>query len=295
MAACLSPKIEGQRYNSKICRKKCKGFAILNKIKWVGFFLVLFVSLEANYCVQVSTADRGGQDFIVSEAKSINYDKFANVRVEQRGNYFVFRVGDFQSYEEAQVYNKEIKNFAKGSYVRKCDLEKDKVVFSKNDENSDSSLRDERENFSADEYNVKKNSSEVYSNKKPENTYNRNNEVSEKSNYQEERKETPVVVKKKYIDKSELVYSSKNNEKSLWDECKKCFAPMYEEEKEYEYEKPVTSKPQEHSIQRSQEIEVRVQEKQPTQKSFWTEDTQENKKSHFNTKSKYNINDEYLP
>ncbi len=222
-------------------------------------FLSISVSLEANYCIQVLTTNSSEQDSVVNIAASSSYNQFSDIRVETRGRYLVFRVGEYASYNEATQDVREIKKINKDAYIRKCDFEKDKAIYIKNEklDNSHSERVFKKE---------LKNTKPVYT--------------------------TPVKHKRSFKEKRELNYSQVA-EQNLWKDCQKCFIPMYEEENFQEIE--VTPK-KVIRVKENREIEVRM--KNPVkEESFWAEDITENddalvRKSRTN---KYDINEQFLP
>ena len=103
----------------------------MKKITLFVTLLLLGVSLQAasNYCIQVSTANQSELHTIVAKASSSNYAGFNDVRVETRGHYLVFRIGDYKSYQDAKNALARVQEVAKDAYIRKCDFQKDKAVF----------------------------------------------------------------------------------------------------------------------------------------------------------------------
>jgi hypothetical protein len=103
----------------------------VNLIKLFLFLGIGFVYLEANYCVQVLSTPADTKDFIVNEAKSISYEPFSNVRVEQRGSYYVLRVGDYKRYQDGQKDAYKIRRFKRDAFLRRCTLDPEKVIYSR--------------------------------------------------------------------------------------------------------------------------------------------------------------------
>jgi len=95
-------------------------------------FIFGLVSLEANYCIQVMSTMADGKDVIIKKASSPQYAPFNDVRVEKRGNYFVFRIGDYKGYSKAKNELQKIKNISDKAFVRKCDFLKNQTVYMKN-------------------------------------------------------------------------------------------------------------------------------------------------------------------
>lgn len=247
-------------------------------IKLFGILLVVGVSLEANYCVQVMSADSSERNSIVDEAKSDKYSNFDNVRVESRGRYLVLRVGDYKRYKDAKSDVRDLRRINREAYLRKCDFFQDQALF----------LRDKpqkRQDYYAEEV------------APVERTYVKKTPKKKK------------VLKKRYVKKEELTYSQSN--KSLWGSCKKCFIPVYEEEggvddevaDVVQEERPVQVKSK--YTQRNDEIEVRVKEKVPSEDSFWIEEKTltpknytkkyDSRKSYPSDNNKFDINEQFLP
>jgi len=112
-----------------------KGVHVLLRF-FVSFFIVSSLSLEANYCIQVLSTTKDGKDAIVGEASSSKYLNFEDVRVEKRGNYLVFRIGDYSTYSGAESDLKRVKNISKKAFVRKCDFIKSKSVYIQKNHNN---------------------------------------------------------------------------------------------------------------------------------------------------------------
>jgi hypothetical protein len=66
---------------------------------------------------------------IVKQALNSRYMSFNNVRVEKRGNYLVFRIGDYRSYNQAKYDLQEINHITKNAYIRKCDFLQDSAIY----------------------------------------------------------------------------------------------------------------------------------------------------------------------
>lgn len=243
------------------------------------FFVVLMLiglSLEANYCVQVLTANESERSSIVKRASSPDFAQFNDVRVESRGHYLVFRIGDYESYKDASRDISLIKEITSDAYVRKCDFVREKAVFIANE--SDAEVQE---------------------------SYYQREKVQRESVV----KSKPRVVKVKkapkreYKQKEELTYSYSDEKNSLWGDCKKCFIPVYEEEEEeieYNLESPKVSTPTV-KRERVKKVKVRVNKPELQEESFWAEDiplveeSTPKVKSVKKSRNKFNIDEQFLP
>lgn len=95
--------------------------------------MLIRISLEANYCIQVLTANENEENFITKKASNRNYSEFNDVRVERRGHHLVFRIGDYKRYKDAKKDLLRIQKMASDAYVRKCDFVKEKAIFIANE------------------------------------------------------------------------------------------------------------------------------------------------------------------
>jgi len=241
----------------------------LKEVTFILLFVLISISLEANYCIQVLTSNASEKNSVLTEVKSGNYNQFENVRVDSRGNYLVFRIGDYTQYNDAKDDIAAVKQIRKEAYVRKCDFEREQAVYILN--------ANQAQQVSQNVQNV---------------------QITPEESYKQEVPKQKTVVKK-YVKKEELTYSYEKQSESLWGDCKKCFIPVYEEEGDstvYTQEKPQTVVKRSPPIK--EEIEVRVQEPEPTKESFWAEDITTPKKrkteaSH--SKNKFNIDEQFLP
>lgn len=221
--------------------------------------LLIRISLEANYCIQVLTTNKAELNFIVNEAKNIKYSNFDAVRVERRGNYLVFRVGDYNSYRDALSDVENIRSMKKGAYIRKCDFVIEKALYIK------------------DEEKFKKVVSHA---------------INQSREYVKQE-----IPKKRYTQKKELTYTYKNNNSSLWGDCKKCFIPVYEEEDASSYKEDIKQLPV--VRERKRERRVEVPEPVPTKESFWAKNTHvrevNSKKTKKKSRNRFNIDEQFLP
>lgn len=251
----------------------------MNLIKLFLFLGIGFVYLEANYCVQVLSTPADTKDFIVNEAKSISYEPFSNVRVEQRGSYYVLRVGDYKRYQDGQKDAYKIRRFKRDAFLRRCTLDPEKVIYSRDQ-------RSFKENIIQD--------------------------IQEDITFEEPMQEEPIeksTPSKKpivhYKKATELRYPQESKQTTVWEECKRCFAPVYEDEdaedsayEEKYQQKAYTQKKQTATENISvpyDEIEVQIEDDtNDDDKSFWSEvanDTVKNKQRNNHS----NLNNTYLP
>jgi len=93
------------------------------------FFIFGFLSLEANYCIQVMSATKDGKNVIVRKAASSKYSPFDDIRVEKRGSYLVFRIGDYRNYQDAKDDLLRIHNISRDAFIRKCDFVRSSAVY----------------------------------------------------------------------------------------------------------------------------------------------------------------------
>lgn len=247
----------------------------------------LLTPLEANYCIQVLSMDEKDKNFIVNEAKSVNYAAFPKVRVERRGHYLTFRIGDYPRYRSAQKDIVPIKRMHSGAYIRKCEIQPENIIYM------------QREPFR----DAVQSRDDIYV-------------PNKRSEYKRQKKEEPVLViipepvyeektveKKRHLYKKpqELHYeepsSSVSSNSSLWNECKRCFAPVYEEEPSDTQQYPTEAvAPKRVPTHKSEEIEVNVQSADDSSDDgFWSQETQKSKSIKHKKKSIYNIDEQYLP
>jgi len=226
-------------------------------------------SLEANYCVQVVSADSSERNSIIDEAKSTKYNKFDKVRVESRGHYLVLRVGDYARYQDAKNDIRALRRINREAYLRRCDFDEDKAIYVKNAP-------------------------------MPRDEYYEEESAPQERKYIQRVEKKKKVPKKRYVKKEELKYSSSN--KSLWGSCKKCFIPVYEDESENDTaytEEPQVVKVKPKYVKQHDEIEVRVKETAPAEDSFWVEEkpTQKSvyKSRHTKRVNKFGIDEQFLP
>jgi len=171
--------------------------------KRVVLFSILVSSLSAksNYCIQVAEIYGFDENHIDPTVERIlnNFDK---ARIDRRGRHLILRVGDYTGYSKA------LKDLAKlksskfpDAFIRRCDYIESKIVYPKR-------------------------------NKKKLRKYN--------DSYIEEIPLTKEVEKKGLLQKEEsyklpkepvsLENSNKRYSYDFWQECKKCYAPLEDEQ-----------------------------------------------------------------
>lgn len=232
-------------------------------------------TLEANYCIQVLTTNLSEKSAVIGEARGSEFNQYQDVRVESRGRYLVFRVGDYKRYSDARRDVNAIKSFRRDAYVRKCDFIKSKALYIKNESQpEDNSFLSQR----------------VATPQTVAPVRVRRREVPQKV--------SKPVQKRVSSKKEELKYDTTKYSDSLWGDCKKCFVPVYEEESEGAY---ADEAPQMTHTQKS------VQKKRAKTKkddTFWSneivvEESQpkvyKKKSKKKKVKNKFNIDEQFLP
>jgi len=246
--------------------------------------LFVSVSLEANYCIQVMTANESEKNFVIEEASSNKYSQFDTVRVEKRGRYLVFRIGDYRRYGDGVADMRAIRSIKKGSYLRKCDFDREKTLYIQQHNRRSRVQSYERPRVSnvQEEYYRQDATPKIY---KKEPKYI-------KSTYTKQKPKK--VYKTQYTKKKELTYTT--SDQSLWGDCKKCFIPVYEEDATATDSTQVQEKPKEvyikrepRQVQEDNEIEVHVQEVEPDEGEFWADEKtiNYNNRSHSRPKAIY--------
>jgi len=233
----------------------------------------LSFSLEANYCIQVLTTNESEKNSVISKASSEQYNRFNAVRVESRGRYLVFRIGDYSRYKDATQDMYALKKTDKEAYIRKCDFVKEKALYVKDD-------LQEREEV-------------------PRYYQTKSIPVRKVAKTQEH---TQPQVKKLYKKKKELTYESVKTSDTLWGDCKKCFVPVYEEESEEDYPELQAQERPKHISKKQVMPAVAIKEKQQKKDTFWSDETrvQESapmkiQKPRVKPKNKFNIDEQFLP
>lgn len=243
----------------------------MNKINFYVLFLLLSLSLEANYCIQVSTANESDRNTIINKARSEQYNKFNAVRVESRGRYLVFRIGDYLNYNDAQEDIYKLREINKEAYIRKCDFLKEKALYVKDD-------------FDKDE------ETPSYYNNEPEPIHK----------VVEPPRSSRPQVKEVYKKKKELTYTKVTNSDALWGDCKKCFVPVYEDDSEDDSPELPPKKYLENKPAKPKNVVVHIKEKTPPKDTFWRDETTKQESAPIKIqkpkpKNKFNIDEKFLP
>lgn len=97
--------------------------------------IVLLGNLYAKYCIQVSTVVATQQKSLIKNAQSSLFVPFDKVRVEQRGSYYVLRIGDYSQYKQARKDLHIISQVYDDAYIRRCDFNKNQAIYVKEDVN----------------------------------------------------------------------------------------------------------------------------------------------------------------
>ncbi len=264
-------------------------------MKFIFTFLLLILSLKAEFCIQVYSTKSTDTNSIIRQANNPKYANFEKIRVEKRGKYFVIRIGQYRSKNEANSDLLKIKKIVPDAYSRSCTFSSQKSLFVKNngqDIKKDfyiypKSVNKSPFNFEVEEQHV----SEV-----KHQTYNPIKKVKKQSNY---------------IESQELVYPSSSTQEDeslnddLWDQCNKCFSPIYTQEEEASYVTQKIREPQKEAVIQIKEkkiekteIQVRIKPKdiKKENNSFWTNENSENDEESVNFKNTHlNINEQFLP
>jgi hypothetical protein len=159
------------------------------------FFLIFIfyaISLHAQHCIQVISGRDFEKNNLINEAKFLQDLQFSSVRIESRGKYLVLRFGQYTNYNSALHDLAITKKTYHDAYIRRCEIQNDKLVFPLQ------ALK--KASVTKQEPNVRS--------------------VVQKN------------VEKKYSYKHELNYNTQQRETSLWSDCQKCFSPMYQDEEE---------------------------------------------------------------
>lgn len=112
-------------------KKNIFGVGKVKKQFFYILFLLFSISLKADYCIQVATVNDTRKNYIINKASSKKYNQFNAVRVERRGRYLTFRIGDYSRFKDAQQDAYKLRKINKGAYIRKCNFNKKKVLYSK--------------------------------------------------------------------------------------------------------------------------------------------------------------------
>lgn len=178
------------------------------------FFLpLLFISISAwaNYCIQVVTL----YNFKLSNApENVMHilATYPDARIERRSSYEVLRVGDFASYSEAKTDLGTIRTGFSDAYIRKCDYDRSQVVYAPSQKSHDLQASQP---------------APIIENRPPRYVQPA---AGPQPATTARRYEQPKPAAQPYSD-------------TLWQDCQKCFAPVYlEEEEEETAKKPHTTK-----------------------------------------------------
>ena len=252
----------------------------LYKIRIFIVLMLLEVSLQANYCIQVLTVDPNELHSIIAKASSRNYADFNDVRVESRGRYLVFRIGDYKRYQDARDDIARVRETARNAYIRKCDFIREQAVFIANNRQEAPYYEPSRQ-------------------KAP------HQEALTQYEQPRSRVRKPIVqnIQKKekqrrgYKQREELI-SPYRRDNSLWNDCKKCFVPVYGDEED-------TDDVQSSDNMQQKPRKIQVKKHKPKQVSkqepFWAEDVPVAKtptpkpKRKNRTKNKFHIDEQFLP
>lgn len=221
--------------------------------------MLMGISLEANYCIQVLTANESERNSIIKKASSRNYAEFNDVRVESRGRYLVFRIGDYKRYKDARKDIIRIQEIASDAYVRKCDFVKEKAVFIAN-ETQEEPFYQEPKQYRAPKNRVRK-------------------------------PKVQNIQKKEYKKREELVPTYSGQENSLWGDCKKCFIPVYEEEEDMYGLNDIQEEPKKIQVKKT----IPKQESFWAEDIPVVKTSTPTPKRRNSTKNKFNIDERFLP
>ena len=169
-------------------------------------FLTLFVGslfAKSNYCIQVAEIYRFDENNIAPYIQRV-IDNFDKARIDKRGKHLILRVGDYKKYSSALKDLKKVKSHRfRDAFIRRCDYIESKIVYPK---------------------------------------------IKEDKIIEENTIEEPLVEEKpKLVPKEQKVLENINIKDSkkikkygydFWQECKKCFAPMENEEEFIQESKP---------------------------------------------------------
>ncbi len=197
------------------------------------YILFLFtIPALANYCIQAVTLDRFDENKISSRLSSILLN-FEDARIEERGSYLVLRVGDFNSYSQALADIQSVKRYYSDAYIRKCDFDTSRIIY------PDNSTPVEKKSYT---------------------------HVKNPPSIRRAPKQKPIKRRAYKQPKPQETYYSD----TLWQDCQKCFAPIYLEEEESEPENHVTQE-----VKKTKKPKVITKKKhQTTPKTdddFWVE------------------------
>ncbi len=219
-------------------------------MKRIFYLLFLFsVPLLANYCIQAVTLDRFNPDRMSTRLSSV-LGNFEDARVEERGSYLVLRVGDFNSYSQALSNIKSIKEYYSDAYIRKCDFDTSRVLYPDFSTSGKKRTITHTKRYVRAKPTKKPVETVKYEQPEPQNTYDSN---------------------------------------TLWQDCQKCFAPIYleEEEDETQTQTQVVSKKETQKVKK-QKISTKKDS------DFWVEAV-DDKEETFDEDSEKNYDPTYYP
>ncbi|MEA1918417.1 MAG: hypothetical protein U9N52_01150 [Campylobacterota bacterium] len=194
----------------------------------IFFFIMVSIPLWANQCIQVLTLDRFEPNRIPYKIASI-LQTFDDARVERRGSYLVLRVGDYATTSQALTQIDAVRAFYHDAYIRRCDIEPSKIIYPKS---QDTSFREPMI------------------------------PVTQAKAIQQNDTPSKIIPIEKIVPQS-TVHPQQNSLNTLWQDCQKCFAPIYLEEEE---EPQIRKK----SIQEKAQP-APIQPQQKSDNTFWIE------------------------
>jgi len=223
-------------------------------MRYLIILLTLVITVNANYCIQVMTANLSNKRGVLAEASRSVYRSFQDLRVERKGNYLVLRIGDYRRYNDSEEDLYNIRGIRRDAYVRTCDFNPQNALYVNNISNPQFSAMEEpsyneNERYRSSEarqasYNKDSYRDNTY--RSPEKitpSYNRDNnyQVSKPrkkryirdDSYQEpqlQRYEAPKQRRTSYSRDND--YSRPQDErkyKKLSNDCEKCFIPHYKD------------------------------------------------------------------
>jgi hypothetical protein len=227
-------------------------------MKRIIYTLLLFtVPALANYCIQAVTLDRFNPDHMSSRLSNI-LDNFQDARVEERGSYLVLRVGDFNSYSQALTNINSVKDYYSDAYIRKCDFDIARVIYPNYSVNTRKTSLTQQQN---DRVLIRKPKKRVV---------------------KEQKYEQPQPQNTSYSD-------------TLWQDCQKCFAPIYLEEEESEPKDEITQHVEVKQVEKPKVTTKKEYKSTPkTDNDFWVEAVDEKEKP-LDKKSEEFYDSKYYP
>jgi len=258
-------------------------------MKFILTFLFLISALKAEFCIQVYSTKNMDTKSTIQEANKPKYNNFKKIRVEQRGKYLVIRIGKYRSKNEAYSDLLKIKQIVPDAYSRSCNFSAQNSLFVKNNN------QNIENNYYTPPSTVKESTLD----------FDFENQHIPEVKSQEIPPLKRTEEQKSYIESEELTYQStqmQQEDQNLWDQCNKCFSPIYTQEEESVYvTQKVAQQKEEEIVQikenkiKTTEIEVRIKPRaiQEENDSFWTAEHSENVASP--DENNLNINEQFLP